>query len=108
MVGTGNIVVDFGGFEIFFQGFADEEIVDAPTDVSTSGAGAETPPGVFLLARMEKTESVDKTGISQIGDSLSLLFGIAGILFVFLWASEVDDGMGGVKIATNDDGFFLL
>lgn len=108
MVGASNLVVDVGRLEVGAEGGADEEVVDAPTDVIFAGASPMAPPGVALFVGMEDTEGVDKALVNEVGNSLAFGGGEAGTSGVGLGASEVNGGVGGIEVAADDDGFGLF
>ena len=55
-------------------------------------------------AGVEITEGVNEAGGKEVFDALALFGGEAGVMLVVFGASKVKRGVGGVKIATDDNG----
>ena len=53
---------------------------------------------------MFKAEGVEKAGGEQVGDSLALFVGKAGVMMILFRPGEIDFFMGGVKVAAGDNG----
>lgn len=52
------------------------------------------------------SKSIDKAGIDEVPDSLTLFFGVSGVMLVIFWASEVERSMSSVKIAADYDWLY--
>ena len=55
-------------------------------------------------AGVEIAESVNEAGGEEVLDALAFFGGEAGVMFVVFGAGKVEWGVGGVKIAADDDG----
>ena len=56
-------------------------------------------------AGVEIAESVNEAGGEEVLDTLAFFGGEAGVMFVVFGAGKVKRGVGGVKIAADDNGF---
>lgn len=108
MIGAVDVGVDRGGLHAAHEFRGDEEVVDAPADVTVARAGELVPIGVCVFGmRVEMTEGVYVAG----GDDLvypRALFGEeAGILFILLRPGEVYLFVRRVHVAAEDNRLLL-
>lgn len=72
MVGALDLLFYGGVGQVVFQVGADEEVVDAPADVSGARAAADVPPGVFVGVLVEDAEGVDVAVVDEFVHPLAL------------------------------------
>ena len=108
MVGAEDGFVDVGGAEAGFKRGRDEEVVDTPANVIYSGFAPVRPPRIAPRVGVEEAESVEETGVEEVGDSLSFFIGKAGVVVIRTWAGKVNFFVSGVKVSTGYNGFFFF
>ena len=80
MVGAVNIGMDFGFFNTLYEFACDEEIINAPADVTVAGTGLHIPEGVGVFRLwVEMTEGIDVAGAYHLVYPRALLGEEAGI-----------------------------
>lgn len=109
MIGSPDLLSDKGVLHLVAKSFGNQEIIDAPSDVSVSALCEVAPPGVFLgLIRVKMPESVYKTAGEEFPETISFFIGKTRTLVIGLRVREVDIFVRYIEITANDDRFLDL
>ena len=92
-----------GGGEII----GGDKIIDPPPNIAGTGTPAVGPPGIGTGGvGMEVAKGIEKALGEEVGHTLALLIGKAGIFAVGLGVGQVDLLMGNIEVATINHRFF--
>ncbi len=109
MIRPHHIGVDVGGFYVFLDRLAHEEVIDAPADVAFAGAAPVAPPGVELgRVWIEDAEGVDKASVEEVLEAFTFFVGKAFFAFVWFWPREVELGVSHIQVPAEDHRLSLL
>src|SRR3989338_9404291 len=100
MIRSENILVEQCFFDLLLQHPAYKNVIDSPTDISSSSIGEMTPPGIMTIAFSKDSKSINKSCINYFLDSLTLLGCESLLVDIFLRASQVVFGMGHIEVST--------
>src|SRR6266545_2640606 len=108
MVAAQYVGADEGAFEARAQRGAEQEIINAPPNVSGAYAGHLTPPGVMPAAFLEFAKRVEEAGLHERAEAGAFLGREAVVLDVGFGVGEVNLGVRRIEIAAEDYRIFLF
>lgn len=107
MIWSFNFWSDIRRFQVIFEWFWSQKIINAPSDVFVTAIREITPPGIRPRnVRIEMSEWIDKFScFYEFRESSSFLIGETRVSTIAPWIRKVDIFMRDIQISTNNHRF---